>query len=70
MRTSKFAFTILPLLSDTVSLHRRQILRITDVKMGRTRKEAVTVCFSHMSYYLSMEENNLVRMNPSVRKRS
>ena len=70
MRMSKFAITILLLLSDTVSLCRRQILRIMDVKIGRTCKEVVMVCFSHMSYHLSVEENNLVRRNSSVRKRS
>jgi hypothetical protein len=70
MRMSKFAVTIVRLLSDMVSLRRRQILRITDVKMGRMHKEAIMVCFSHMSYHLHIEENNLVRTNPSVRKRS
>jgi len=48
MRTSKFAVTILPVLSDMVSLLRRQILRIAGVKMGRTRKEAVMVSFSYV----------------------
>jgi len=61
MRMSKFAVTILSLLSDMVSLPRRQILRIMGVKMGRTRKEAIMVCFSHMSYYLSTEDSNLMR---------
>jgi len=70
MRMSKFAVTILSVLSDMVSLRRRQILGIMGVKMGRTRKEAIMVCFSRMSYYLSIEENNLVRTHASVRKRS
>ena len=70
MRTWKFAVTILPLLSDTVSLPRRQLLRITDVKIGRTRKENFMVCFSHKSCYLGIEGNNLVTTNPSVTIRS
>lgn len=70
MRMSKYAVTILSLLSDMVSLPRRQILGIMSVKMGRTHKEDIVVSFSHKSYYLNIEENNLVRTNPSVGKRS